>query len=337
MLAQDPKIEPLKGKVLMSRNNKVVRRLVASVFHSRAVALLITGALTLGVVAGVVARGWAQEPVQQPRTQEQEPKIDWQVGPTTAKLGDIAEINIPEGFAFADKAGVQKVLQMTHNIASGHELGVVVGKEGGWFMFFEFSDSGYVKDDEGGKLDAEAILKSLKEGTEDANAARAKQGWRPIHVTGWEKQPYYDPQTHNLTWATLVRGDDPQDTGSVNHSIRILGRRGTMDVDLIARPSDSLALTGTFNSLISGFHYNQGNRYSDFAKGDKVAKYGLTALILGGGAAVALKTGLLAKFWKFIVMGIVAAGAALKKFFRAIFGKEEKIEDPNQQAASQGQ
>jgi uncharacterized membrane-anchored protein len=110
-----------------------------------------------------------------------------------------------------------------------------------------------------------------------------------------------------------------------------------MDVDLIASPTQYASITGTFNSLMSGFHYTQGNRYSDFAKGDKVAKYGLTALILGGGAAVALKTGLLAKFWKFIVMGIVAIGAAIKKFFQTIFGKEEKIEDPNEQAASQGQ
>ena len=36
-------------------------------------------------------------------------------------------------------------------------------------------------------------------------------------------------------------------------------------------------------------------------------------------------------------MLIVAIGAALKKLFKSIFGNEEKIENPNQQAASQGQ
>jgi uncharacterized membrane-anchored protein len=314
--------------------NKFVRLVSAKVLNSRALA--IASLAVIALVAIVAVRGWAQEPAQ-PRAEQEEPKIAWQVGPTTAKLGDIAEITIPENYAFADKQGALKVLELTHNIPSGRELGVVVGREGGWFMFFEFRDTGYVKDDEGGNLDADAILKSLKEGTEQANSQRAQHGWKPLHVTGWERQPYYDPQTHNLTWATLVRGDDPQDQGSVNHSIRILGRRGTMDVDLIASPTQYASITGTFNSLMSGFHYTQGNRYSDFAKGDKVAKYGLTALILGGGAAVALKTGLLAKFWKFIVMGIVAIGAAIKKFFQTIFGKEEKIEDPNQQAASQGQ
>ncbi len=320
----------------MSSSNKMVRLLTSSVWHSRIAAWLMATAMLVSLAAALSARGWAQEPAQ-PQSQQQGPRIQWQDGPTTAKLGDIAEITIPAGYHFADKAGAQKLLQDSQNLISGKEMGVVVDDEGRWAMFFEFDERGYVKDDEGGKLDAEGILKSLKEGTEDANTERAKRGWKPIHVMGWERQPYYDPQTHNLTWATLVRGDDAQDTGSVNHEIKILGRRGTMDVDLIASPTQYAALNGTFNSLISGLHFTEGNRYSDFAKGDKVAEYGLTALILGGGAAVALKTGLLAKFWKFIVMGIVAIGAALKKLFQKIFGKEERIEDPNKQAASQGQ
>lgn len=321
------------------RHRKAVRLVTSNIL-----AWMIAGVMVLGVVAGITMRAWAQEPAQP--TTEQQPKvhIDWQNGPTTGKLGDIAEIAIPEGYKFTDKSGTEKLLQLTHNIVSGHELGAIVADEGDWFMIFEFENSGYVKDDEGGKLDADAILKSLKEGTDESNAERAKHGWRPIHVAGWQKQPFYDPQTHNLTWATLVRGDNPQEEGAVNHSIRVLGRRGTMDVDLIAGPGEYAGLTDKFNSLMAGFHYTEGNRYSDFSKGDKVAEYGLTALIVGGGAAVALKTGLLAKLgillvklWKLILIGLVAIGAAIKKFFQTIFGKEEKIEDPNQQAASQGQ
>lgn len=254
-----------------------------------------------------------------------------------AKLGDVAEINIPEGYRFAGKDGATKVLQLTQNIPSGRELGVIVGDKATWFLMFEFKEEGYVKDEEGSKLDNDAILKNIREGTEAANEQRAKKGWPPFHVNGWERQPFYDPATHNLTWAILGRGDDPKEPSTVNHSVRILGRRGTMNVDLIADREQYAELTGQFNNLMSGFHYTQGNRYSDFAKGDKVAEYGLTALIVGGGAAVALKTGLLAKLWKFIVMGLVAAGAAIKKVFKAIFGKEEKIEDPNANAASQGQ
>src|ERR1051325_1650664 len=180
-------------------HSKAVRLVTSRCFHRYMVAWMIAGVMVLGVIAGTAVRVWAQEPAQP--TTEQKPKIhiDWQNGPTTCKLGDIAEITIPEAYKFTDKSGTEKLLQLTHNIASGHELGAIVADQGDWFMIFEFENSGYVKDDEGGKLDADAILKSLKEGTDESNAERAKHGWRPTHVPGGKKQPFDDPKTPNLT------------------------------------------------------------------------------------------------------------------------------------------
>jgi uncharacterized membrane-anchored protein len=281
--------------------------------------------------------GAAQE--QSQSSQEPKVKIDWQRGPTTARVGDIAEIKVPEGYRFTGQEGAHQVMLLTHNIPSGKELGVLVPNQASWFLIFEFHDTGYVKDEDKDKLDsgAPALLKSIQDATEESNAERSKHGWKAFHVTGWEHTPYYDPQTHNLTWAIRGRGDDPGDAGSVNHSIRLLGRYGRMDVDLVADPGEYQASIAEVNTLISGFSYNGGNRYSDFRPGDKVAKYGLTALIAGGAGAVLLKTGLLAKLWKFILVAILAIAGAIKKFFASIFGsKEDKIEDPNKQAAAQG-
>lgn len=280
------------------------------------------------------AAAWSQEPAAKP--EEPKIKIDWQDGPTNGQLGDIAELKVPAGYRFSGKDGAQKVLQLTHNLTSGNELGVLVPDEGNWYMIFEFDETGYVKDEEGSKLDAGAILKNIQENTEAANQERMKRGWRAFHVNGWQHSPYYDPRTHNLTWAILGKGDEADDRGSVNHSVRILGRHGTMNVDLVASPEDYAAIIPQFDTLISGFSYKSGNRYSDFTSGDKVAEYGLTALIVGGAGAVALKTGLLAKLWKFIVMAIVALVGVIKKIWAAIFGKEDKIEDPNPQATPQG-
>jgi len=138
---------------------------------------------------------------QEPATQQQGPKIDWQRGPTVGHLGNIADINIPQGYQFAGKQGAQTALQMTHNIPSGNELGVLVPSDPNvnWFMIFEFEDTGHVKDDEQNSLDANAILTTIKNGTEASNEERQKHGWKPFHVVGWEKPPFYDPQTHNLT------------------------------------------------------------------------------------------------------------------------------------------
>jgi uncharacterized membrane-anchored protein len=289
--------------------------------------LLLTLALTMVT---------AQEP--QSQSENQGSGIKWQDGPTVGYLGDIAQLKIPAGYRFTGKAGALRVMELTHNPSSGHELGVVIPDgDVKWFMTFEFSETGYVKDDDKDSLDADAILKSIQQGTEAANDERRKRGWKSFHVTGWETKPYYDPLTHNLTWAIDGRGDDPQEGGDVNHSIRLLGRGGTMNVDLVVSPANYQASLAQFNSVIGGFSYIQGQRYSDFRAGDKVAKYGLTALIAGGAGAVLLKTGLLAKFWKLIVVGIAALIGLIKKLFSSLFGsKETKIEDPNKQAASQG-
>jgi uncharacterized membrane-anchored protein len=300
----------------------------------------LPGGLLAVFIVMFLAVSLAQEPAkpQQSQPEPVRPKIDWQVGPTVGHLGDKAQIDIPKGYRFTGKEGAQQVLVLTHNVPNGSELGALIAdaRDANWFMIFEFRDTGYVKDDEKNSLDTDALLKSIREATEEGNEERQKRGWKPLHVTGWDKPPFYDPASHNLTWATRVKGDDPSSEGSVNHSIRLLGRRGTINVDLVASPDEYAASISDFNTLISGFSYNQGNRYSDFTPGDKVAKYGLAALIAGGAGAVALKTGLLAKLWKLIVVAFAAIAGFIKKIFRSIFGKEEKVEDPSKQAAIQG-
>jgi uncharacterized membrane-anchored protein len=260
--------------------------------------------------------------------QEQQPAIDWQRGPVTGELGSSGKIEVPEGYLFADKKGAQKLLEITHNIPTGNETGVIVpageGPENDWFIIFEFSDIGYIKDAAKEKLDADALPESIQNGTEAQNEARKKNGWAPFHVVGWHKTPYYDTHTNNLTWSIRGHSDDGTED-SINHSTRILGRRGTTNVDLVVNPDQAAQAVPKLAALLSKFEYVQGSRYADFIAGDKVAAYGLTALVAGGAGAVLMKTGLLQKFWKLIVLGVIALFGALKKFFARLFGKGETI------------
>src|SRR5262245_31399646 len=286
--------------------------------------LAVTSLTTALVLVGAASRAAAQDspapPAQETGREEINPisQIAWQHGPTTGKLGDRATLSVPEGFAFADGASARVLLEVTQNIPSGQELGVVIpmgdNAEQGWFLIFEFSDSGYVKDDERDKLDADALLKSLQEGTRASNSTRTEKGYPPLDLTGWAKPPFYDPKTNNLTWATTIKAEGG--ASSVNYSTRLLGRSGYMNVDLVISPELLDAALPSFDKLISGFSYNEGHRYAEFKPGDKIATYGLAALIVGGAGAVALKTGLLARFWKVIVAAGVAAVAGLKKLFR---------------------
>ncbi len=247
------------------------------------------------------------------------PKLNWQQGPMVGQLGYQAQIEVPENYAYLNGDETRNFMQMLHNPVDGSELGTVAPKESDWFVVFEFNNSGYVKDDEGGKLDADAILTSLKEGNKIGNTERLKRGWSSIEIVGWQEKPNYDPKTHNLQWCTNATSDGRQ---IVNYNTRILGRSGVMVVTLVANPEQLPEVLPAFKKLLTGFQYTSGHNYAEFRPGDKMAEYGLTALVAGGGLAVAAKTGLLAKLgifvakaWKAVAIGFIALLAGVKKLF----------------------
>jgi len=260
-------------------------------------------------------------------------KIDWQDGPTVGKLGDLAEIKVPEGYRFAGADGTRKFLELTQNPPTGGELGVLIPERkdneetaGFWFVIFEFNNIGYVKDDDRDKLNADNLLKELQTNTEEGNKERAMRGWPAYNIDGWFKSPYYDVSTKNLTWATRGHSlENGKEEKSVNYSVRILGRRGTVDVDLVLGPNAVSTVLPRFAEVLGGFSFKAGHSYAEFRPGDKVAEYGLAALVAGGATAIALKTGLLAKFWKLIVALFVGLAAMLKRAFnylkRVLAGK----------------
>jgi len=252
--------------------------------------------------------------------------IQWVEGPGEGILGDRAKVAVPEGFRFTGADGARMLLEAMENPTNGRELGLLANdseEEGqSWFVVFEFAESGYVKDEDQGDLDADALLASMKEGNERGNELRKSRGWETIELVGWKREPFYDPRTQNLTWATHARAQSGGE--SVNWSVRVLGRHGVMNVDLVLAPQALDGALPEFEKVIDSFQYTDGQRYAEFSAGDKVAEYGLAALVLGGGAAVAAKTGILAKFWKFIVVGLVAVGAAGKKLWGFVSGRSSE-------------
>lgn len=254
--------------------------------------------------------------------------IQWEKGPVLAKIGTIAEIKVPKGMMFTGVEGAKKFMILTQNIPNGQEVGVLIAPKDEdaktWFVIFRFDPIGYVKDDEKNTLDADAILTSIRNGTSAANDQRRAKGWPTMVVKGWHRPPFYDIRNNNLTWAILGRASD-ENTDVVNHSVRILGRSGYVKADLISSVDHTSVSIAEFESTMSGFQFARGEGYREFKQGDKVAAIGLTALVAGGAGAVLAKAGLLEKFWKVIVAGVVAAAAAVKKLFNRIFnrGKDE--------------
>ncbi|HEY1081437.1 MAG TPA: DUF2167 domain-containing protein [Prosthecobacter sp.] len=247
----------------------------------------------------------------------------------TAKVGSMAEVKIPEGWRFTDGNGTRSLLRMYNNIPGTSELGMLTTEGHGPWVIFEFDDSGYVKDDEKDKLNADEMLKSLREGQDEGNKQRREMGLPELQLLGWAVPPRFNDKTKNLEWALRVGSKNGI---SINYSTRLLGRSGVMEVDLVCGPEEMDSLIPQYQNIIAGFSYVTGNTYAEYREGDKLAKYGLTGLIAGGGAVAAAKMGLFAKLGGFvaklgkgIIVVIIAIGAALKGFFSKLFGKREQI------------
>lgn len=247
---------------------------------------------------------------------QEAPPVDvkWHSGPTRGRLASQASVKVPTGYVFAEADDTRTLMEMMGNPTTGQETGFLAPRSQDWFLVFEFESVGYVKDDDKASLDADAMLESIMKGTEQSNAERRKRGWSEIEVSGWETEPHYDDVTHNLEWG--IRGTSAGEP-LVNYNVRLLGRRGVTSVTLVCDPQQVAEVLPKARTMLAGFRYEEGSRYEEFRAGDKVAKYGLTALVAGGAAAVALKSGLLKYLWKLLVIG----GAAVAAFFKRIFGR----------------
>lgn len=233
-----------------------------------------------------------------------------------AKIGSRAELTIPDGLQVTNAQGAQKLLKIFKNIPSGRELAILSAPELTWWADFTFSDDGYVKDDEKGDIDADKLMEVLKEGQIESNKERKQQGLTPFAITGWAVKPFYNEEAKSLEFGFKIKEDVAGAAGeSVNYSTKILGRHGYMNLTLVCAPDNLEASLSQLRGALKGFSYVGGETYAEYRKGDKVAEYGLTALVAGGTLAVAAKTGLLGKLFKPILLGLAALGAGIKKMF----------------------
>lgn len=245
-------------------------------------------------------------------------------GPATLPLGTVAEFKLTPDLHAVTPETIPAYLKATQNPQSGKEVGIILS-EAGWALFLDYEDSGYVKDSEKDDLDAAALLKQKQEGQEQYNERRKAQGWDAMKVVGWAKPPFYDQKLNSLRWALSLSSErDNYQSTWVNEDMKLLGRGGFMSVTLVTSPADFTAHSTAVQGLLAkDFGYVSGQKYSEFKEGDKVAAYGLSALVLGGGVAVAAKMGWLTKFWKFLVFGVIAVGAGIAKLFRKVTGRAE--------------
>lgn len=277
--------------------------------------------LVVAALAAATSSLLAQEP-------KARPKLNLLKGPASAQLGNAARVEVPAGYVFVDAKSIQSLMKAQGEPVSGHELGLLKATNEHWSVMFEFSDIGYVKDDDKDKLDPDKLLEAIKRGTAEGNKERERAGNPPLEIVGWEVPPKYEASTHNLEWAIRATSEGRP---ILNYNTRLLGRKGVMEVVLIVEPEQLPTTLPTFRELLTGYSFQTGERYAEYRAGDKVAKYGLAALVVGGAAVGAAKLGLLTgllvflkKGWKLVIVGLAAAATFLKKMFAKLTGRSNE-------------
>ncbi|MEY9977608.1 DUF2167 domain-containing protein [Lysinibacillus sp. RC79] len=265
-----------------------------------------------------------------------EEELNWVEGGQKVDVGtNLAELQLGSDFIFLDAENTKKYITQSGMEPNGEEIGVVFPKDEkqNWAVYFEYTESGHIKDDEKKDIDADALLESYKKGTEEMNKDLSPEN--QLFVDKWDIAPFYDNALHSLSWSLLAH--DNQNNGVINYNVRLLSREGYISAILVSAPANLQADHMVFNNkILKQFNLKQGQRYEDFdKKTDKVAEFGLTGLILGGaGLAVAKKAGILAVLIpllkKFGIVLVLAVGA-IWGFIRKKLGlKKEQSEQPAQ-------
>lgn len=247
------------------------------------------------------------------------------VGPADIALRDQATLKLPAGYVWVPEPAAGQMMRAMGNHPDEREMGLIFpqAEDQGWMVVADYEAAGYIKDDDAKDWNVDDLFKSLKEGTEEANKDRAARGFSELEIVGWVEKPTYDAATHRLVWSMSARdkGAPANAPVGINYNTYALGREGYISLNLLTSLSRVNQDKSHVQTLLSDLSFKDGKRYADFnASSDKVAEYGLAALV--GGLAVkklgffALAAGLLAKFAKVIVLAGAAVTGVFSKFFK---------------------
>jgi len=272
---------------------------------------------------------YAQDADQEAKAQAFLDSLQYKTGSVSVAEAK-AHLDIKPGFRYLEKQDARKVLEdYWGNPPDESTLGLIVpddaplGSDHSWAVLVTFSDEGYVSDEDAHKIDYADLLKDMKEGTHDSNADRKSAGYPSMELVGWAEQPHYDGDGKRLYWAKELAVENIK-VNTLNYDIRVLGREGYLSLNAVADMRDLARVNDGMKKILPMAQFDTGSTYADYNPStDKLAAYGLAALVGGG---IAAKAGLFAKLGVLLLAGkkfIVLIFLAIGGFFKKIFGKKD--------------
>ncbi|WP_027002987.1 DUF2167 domain-containing protein [Hugenholtzia roseola] len=210
----------------------------------------------------------------------------WQVGTISLAEG-AGRLQVPRGYHFIDFQ--QDSTQATHYQpywASMGALGILERNADdsthSYRIFLHYRPIGHVNLAEMEKLEAQDWLAILQDDLKEKQKniaplplpkhAPQEDSLEKAAILGWWLRPTYEGQTYRILWAERLHY---QDSLFLRYQVRLLGRYGTLDLQVIA-PSESLAFVRSeLDKLCYAIQFNEGYRYQDFDPAmDKIAAAG---------------------------------------------------------------
>lgn len=249
-------------------------------------------------------------------------------GLTNVPIGEQATLQLPAGYHFVPGDQARPLLEAMGNPGADNVQGMIFPaneENAQWFIVVTLNLAGYIKDDDAKNWKAQTLLDEIRKGTESANSERRARGLPELLVAGWVEEPQYEPETHRLVWSLSSRLSDQEKPSGVNYNTLMLGREGYISMNLVTSVADIERLKPVARKLLASLEFDPGKRYADFqAETDKIAEYGLAALVAGVAAKklglFALAAVFFAKFAKVIIAAAVVGLGGLA----TLIGKKKR-------------
>jgi uncharacterized membrane-anchored protein len=238
-------------------------------------------------------------------------------GTYTLPMSD-SKLALPQGDIAVFGADAQRAYRALGNPAerAGMEGFVAGGPKHDQIVTFKSFDAGYIGLDDWSQLDPAELLALFKSNTETENQLRRQQGVTELHLRGWLQPPTLDRNTATVYWA-ILGDEDGQTAQTVNAVALRLGRSGYEELTWTGTQDQYQAPGNQLDAMLRAHSFAPGTTYADRISTDKMAGYGVAALVgtvLGAKVVkVAAAGGGLAALGKlFPVLGAAIAGTFYK-------------------------
>lgn len=188
----------------------------------------------------------------------------------TQRLGGVATLAVPENYRFLDAAQSRVLVErLWGNAENPNTLGMLMPERMSpldkdcWGFVVSFEPSGYLDDQEAGKINYNRLLREMKEELKMDNMLRSSRGGGVITSMDWAFPPYYNKSDHSLHWARILHFEH-RGQPVLNYELRLLGRRGALCFTAVGNASRLKQIREKLPEIAAAARFTNGNGYNDF-------------------------------------------------------------------------